>query len=222
MVGGRQGEAVAVARRWVARARRMGKSEREEELEEDEEEEMGPCLVTRSAGRSKAELVRATTCWAHPRPTRTSAQQAEPPPLVLLLLAAPDLATSSSATARQSVSACEASFLLLSDRFARSGLSKVECAISAAVVSLGPDLSTPSPGSAGLELTFLFGRTGTTPTMEVSEYADALPLLEQAMADLAKGQLVRDDRCSMMDLMSAIEVRPPTSLLLERSASTRR
>jgi len=58
--------------------------------------------------------------------------------------------------------------------------------------------------------------------MEVSEYADALPLLEQAMADLAKGQLVRDDRCSMMDLMSAIEVRPPTSLLPDRSASTRR
>ncbi|GAA5837751.1 hypothetical protein JCM9279_006851 [Rhodotorula babjevae] len=42
--------------------------------------------------------------------------------------------------------------------------------------------------------------------MEVSEYADALPLLEQAMADLAKGQLVRDERCSMMDLMSAIEI----------------
>ncbi|TNY20724.1 phosphatase and actin regulator [Rhodotorula diobovata] len=42
--------------------------------------------------------------------------------------------------------------------------------------------------------------------MNVAEYADAFPLLEQAMSDLAKGQLVRDERCTMMDLMSAIEI----------------
>ncbi|BGP37661.1 N-alpha-acetyltransferase, non-catalitic subunit [Rhodotorula kratochvilovae] len=42
--------------------------------------------------------------------------------------------------------------------------------------------------------------------LAVSEYADAVPLLEAAMADLAKGQLVRDERYAMMDLMSAIEV----------------
>lgn len=74
---------VGRARRWlslVAGWQERGEwgRARERREEDDEEEEMRPCLVTRSAGRSKAELIRATTCWAHPRPTRTSAQQAEP------------------------------------------------------------------------------------------------------------------------------------------------
>ncbi|GAA5896572.1 hypothetical protein JCM6882_005731 [Rhodosporidiobolus microsporus] len=40
----------------------------------------------------------------------------------------------------------------------------------------------------------------------MSEYADALPLLNAALADLKKGQLVYDERYAMMDLMSAIEI----------------
>lgn len=42
--------------------------------------------------------------------------------------------------------------------------------------------------------------------MQSTEYVDALPLLEKALAELSKGQLVRDERYGMMDLMSAIEV----------------
>ncbi|BGP68084.1 N-alpha-acetyltransferase, non-catalitic subunit [Rhodotorula toruloides] len=44
------------------------------------------------------------------------------------------------------------------------------------------------------------------PTMQSTEYVDALPLLEKALAELSKGQLVRDERYGMMDLMSAIEI----------------
>ncbi|GAA5868681.1 hypothetical protein JCM1840_004355 [Sporobolomyces johnsonii] len=38
------------------------------------------------------------------------------------------------------------------------------------------------------------------------DWVDALPLLESALADLATGQLIRDERYSMMDLMAAIEI----------------
>ncbi|BGP29785.1 N-alpha-acetyltransferase, non-catalitic subunit [Rhodotorula toruloides] len=44
------------------------------------------------------------------------------------------------------------------------------------------------------------------PTMQPSEYVGALRMLEQALAELSKGQLVRDERYGMMDLMSAIEI----------------
>ncbi|BGO89299.1 RHTO0S07e00496g1_1 [Rhodotorula toruloides] len=44
------------------------------------------------------------------------------------------------------------------------------------------------------------------PTMQPSEFIDAIPLLESALAELSKGQLVRDERYGMMDLMSAIEI----------------
>lgn len=37
-------------------------------------------------------------------------------------------------------------------------------------------------------------------------YVDAMPLVEAALAELAKGQLIRDERYTMMELMSAIEV----------------
>ncbi|GAA5867578.1 hypothetical protein JCM8547_001227 [Rhodosporidiobolus lusitaniae] len=40
----------------------------------------------------------------------------------------------------------------------------------------------------------------------ISEYADALPLLDAALADLAKGQLIADKRYPMMELMAAIEI----------------
>ncbi|GAA5843527.1 hypothetical protein JCM11251_001646 [Rhodosporidiobolus azoricus] len=40
----------------------------------------------------------------------------------------------------------------------------------------------------------------------MSEYADALPLLNAALVDLKKGQLVYDERYAMMDLMAAIEI----------------
>ncbi|BGP22547.1 N-alpha-acetyltransferase, non-catalitic subunit [Rhodotorula toruloides] len=44
------------------------------------------------------------------------------------------------------------------------------------------------------------------PTLKASEYVDARPLLERALAELSKGQLIRDERYAMMDLMSAIEI----------------
>ncbi|GAA6000952.1 uncharacterized protein JCM10292_006510 [Rhodotorula paludigena] len=37
-------------------------------------------------------------------------------------------------------------------------------------------------------------------------YVDAMPLIDAALAELAKGQLIRDERYTMMELMSAIEV----------------
>lgn len=40
-----------------------------------------------------------------------------------------------------------------------------------------------------------------------SRFVDALPLLEAALVDLAPGQLIRDERVQLMDLMSAAEVR---------------
>ena len=43
------------------------------------------------------------------------------------------------------------------------------------------------------------------------QFSDALPLLEAALADLAPGQIICDERVNLMDLMSAVEVRsvPP-------------
>ncbi|GAA5952179.1 hypothetical protein JCM21900_006932 [Sporobolomyces salmonicolor] len=38
------------------------------------------------------------------------------------------------------------------------------------------------------------------------DWVDALPLLESALADLETGQLIREERYSMMDLMAAIEI----------------
>lgn len=46
----------------------------------------------------------------------------------------------------------------------------------------------------------------------MTDYVDAMPLLERALGDLSRGQLVRDDRYQMLELMSAIEARrdPPS------------
>ncbi|ORY75302.1 Mak10 subunit, NatC N-terminal acetyltransferase-domain-containing protein [Leucosporidium creatinivorum] len=44
---------------------------------------------------------------------------------------------------------------------------------------------------------------------QAATFVDARPLLEAALADLAPGQLIHDDRVSLMDLMSAVEIMDP-------------
>lgn len=79
----------------------------------------------------------------------------------------------------------------------------------------GPTYSALSPPSPSLAPLFAGQRLRSVDmdqSLQPSEYVDALPLLERALAELSKGQLVRDERYGMMDLMSAIEVRPCLSM----------
>lgn len=114
-----------------------------------------------------------------------------------------------------------------SSRFRRRAAllaSEVQCESSVPnLVSLGKRLTSSEPTSLCAGPTCFALRRSPLPSplftgqrlrcvdmersLQPSEYVDGLPLLERALAELSKGQLVRDERYGMMDLMSAIEAR---------------